>query len=60
MKTPLPSHFCVLVVPCTIKILGPYFNVAVDAIGPKTDFTLETTIKKVKEKPLKTVQNREF
>ena len=29
-----------------IKILGPYFNVAVDAIGPKTDFTFETTIKK--------------
>ena len=35
-----------LLVPWAIKILGPYFNVAVDAIGPKTDFTLETTIKK--------------
>ena len=49
-----------LVVPWVIKILGPYFNVAVDAIGPKTDFTLETNRKKVKEKLLKTIQNREF
>ena len=30
-----------LVVPWAIKILGPYFNVAVDALGPETDFTLE-------------------
>ena len=29
-----------------IRMLGPYFNVAVDAIGPKTDFTLETNRKK--------------
>ena len=34
------------VVPWAIKILGPYFNVAVDAMGPKTDFTLETNRKK--------------
>ena len=38
----------------------PYFDVAVDAIGPKTDFTLETNRKKVKEKLLKTIQNCEF
>ena len=31
-----------------IKILGPYFNVAVDAIGLKTDFTLGNKQKKVK------------
>ena len=35
-----------LVVPRAIKILGLYFNVAVDPIGPKTDFTLETNRKK--------------
>ena len=46
--------------PWEIEILGPYFNVAVDAIGPKTDFTLETNRKKVKEKLLKTIQNPEF
>ena len=34
------------VVPCAIKILGPNFNVAVDAIGPKMDFTLEPNRKK--------------
>ena len=46
-----------LVVSWTIKILGLYFNVALDAIGPETDFTLETNRKKVKEKLLKTIQN---
>ena len=35
-----------LVVPWAIKILGPYFNVAVDAMGPETDFTLKTNRKK--------------
>ena len=29
-----------------IRMLGPYFNVAVDDIGSKTDFTLETNQKK--------------
>ena len=29
-------------------------------MGPKTDFTLETNRKKVKEKLLKTIQNPEF
>ena len=24
------------------EIFGPYFNVVLDAIGPETDFTLET------------------
>ena len=41
-------------------ISGPYFNVAVDAIGPKTDFTLETNRKKVKEKVLKIFKNQDF
>ena len=27
------------------EIFGPYFNVVVDAIGPETDFTLETNVK---------------
>ena len=39
-----------------IKILGPYFNVAGDAIRPKTDLTLETNRKserKTTEKHLK-------
>ena len=50
-----------LVVPWTIKILGPYlFSIAADAIRPKTDFTLETNRKKVKEKLLKTIQNPVF
>ena len=40
-----------------IKILGPYFNVAVDALGPETDFTLEKKTEKMKEKLLKTVDN---
>ena len=35
-----------LVVPWAINILGPYFNVAVDALGPETDFTLEKKQKK--------------
>ena len=35
-----------LVVPWAIKILGPYFNVAVDALGPETDFTLEKKTQK--------------
>ena len=38
-----------LVVPWAIKILGPYFNVAVDALGPETDFTLEKKTEKMKE-----------
>ena len=33
------------------EIFGPYFNVVVDAIGPETDFTLETNRNRVKEKP---------
>ena len=40
--TPLPP----LVVPWAIMILGPSFNVAVDAMGSKTDFTLGTNRKK--------------
>ena len=32
----------------------------VDALGPETDFTLESNRKKVKEKQLKTIQNSEF
>ena len=36
------------------EIFGPYFNVVVDAIGPETDFTLETNRKRVKEKLPKT------
>ena len=27
------------------EIVGPYFKVVVDAIGPETDFTLETNVK---------------
>ena len=42
-----------LVVPWESEILGPYFNVVVDAIGLETDFTLETNRKRVKEKLLK-------
>ena len=38
-----------LVVPWTIYILGPYFNVAVDAIDPDTDFTLESNRKQLKK-----------
>ena len=34
-----------LVVPWAIKILGPYFNVALDAIGLEAAFTLETNRK---------------
>ena len=34
-----------LVVPWDFEIWGPNLNVAVDAIGPETDFTLETHIK---------------
>ena len=41
---PLP-----LVVPWAIKISGPYFNIVVDTIGPKTDFTLESNRKKLKK-----------
>ena len=44
-----------LVVPWAIKILGPYFNVAVDALGPETDFTLE---KKNRKNERKTTENR--
>ena len=43
-----------LVVPWAIKILGPYFNVAVDALGPETDFTLE---KKNRKNERKTTEN---
>ena len=39
------------------EIFGPYFNVVVDAIGPETDFTLETNRKRVKEKLLKSTYN---
>ena len=42
-----------LVVSWESEILGPYFNVVVDAIGPETDFTLETNRKRMKEKLLK-------
>ena len=28
-----------------VRIFGPFFNVVVDAIGPETDFTLETNVK---------------
>ena len=41
-----------------IKILGPYFDIAVDAIRTKTDFTLETNRKserKTTEKLFKTL-----
>ena len=31
------------------EIFGPYFNVVVDAIGPETDFTLETNVKEWKK-----------
>ena len=31
------------------EIFGPYFNVVVDAIGPETDFTLETNVKECKK-----------
>ena len=47
-------------VPSAIKILGPYFNVASDAIGSETDFTPEMNRKKVKEKLLKNIQNPVF
>ena len=40
-----------------INYIGPYFNVAVDALGPETDFTLEKKTEKMKEKLLKTVDN---
>ena len=46
LRGPAPPPPFPLVVPWTIYILGPYFNVAVDVIGPKTDFTLETNRKK--------------
>ena len=44
-STPPPP----LVIPRVIKILGPYFNVAVDVIGPKTNYTLKTNRKKLKK-----------
>ena len=31
------------------EILGPYFNVVVDAIGPEMDFTIETNRKEWKK-----------
>ena len=39
---PLPPPF---IVTWDSEIFGPYFNVVVDAIGPETDFTLETNVK---------------
>ena len=51
---PLPPPF---VVTWDSEIFGPYFNVVVDAIGPETDFTLETNRKRVKEKLLKSTYN---
>ena len=33
------------------EIFGPYFNVVADAIGPETDFTLETNVKEWGKKP---------
>ena len=42
------------------KILGPYFDIAADAIRPKTDFTFETNRKNVKEKLQKTIQTPVF
>ena len=47
---PPPPPF---IVPWESEILGPYFIVVMDAIGPETDFTLETDRKRVKEKLLK-------
>ena len=46
--------------PLAIKILGPYSFVAVHAIGPETDFTVETNRTKVKEKLVNTFYNHEF
>ena len=40
VRTPPP-----FVVTWESEIFGPYFNVVVDAIGPETDFTLETNVK---------------
>ena len=40
----VPHHF-VSVVTWESEIFGPYFNVVVDAIGPETDFPLETNVK---------------
>ena len=43
-----------IVVPWAIRILGPYFNAAVDARGHNTDFTLK---KKKKKKWGKNTEN---
>ena len=40
VRTPPP-----FIVTWDSEIFGPYFNVVVDAIGPETDFTLETNVK---------------
>ena len=50
-------HYLVflLVGPWAVRILGPYSNVAVDAIGLETDFTLETN-----KKLLNAICNPEF
>ena len=43
-----------------VKRSDGLFNIAADAIRPKTDFTLETNRKNVKEKLLKSIQNPAF
>ena len=49
-----------LVILWAIQILGPYFNVAVDAIGPETDFTLETDGKMCTKNKWTFLQNPKF
>ena len=39
----------IVIVTWDSEIVGPYFNVVVDAIGPETDFTLETNVKEWKK-----------
>ena len=43
---PTPTPF---IVTWDSEIFGPYFNVVLDAIGPETDFTLETNVKEWKK-----------
>ena len=43
VRTPPPLPF---IVTWDSEIFGTYFNVVVDAIGPETDFTLESNVKK--------------
>ena len=40
VRTPPPPF----IVTWDSEIFGPYFHVVVDAIGPGTDFTLETNV----------------